>query len=172
MILPLYVFTLPVFFLFFKLYHYPNIITIQVCGQYSQGNYLKCHQELSKSKGSLCCFKSSNILSFYSGVNNTRLLHTSPTNSPPPRVNTNPKIDLRESLSDQKFKFVYPRYIKYRLYRFSHFWFFMFYCVLVVSIYSWCIGNMPPFFKMLFMYITILNSIFVHLQRNKEELYE
>lgn len=101
-----------------------------------------------------------------------RLLHTSPTNSPPPRVNTNPKIDLRESLSDQKFKFVYPRCIKYRLYRFSHFWFFMFYCVLVVSIYSWCIGNMPPFFKMLFMYITILNSIFVHLQRNKEELYE
>ena len=42
---------------------------------------MESHTELLKANDFVCCFKSCNVLDFYNGVNNARLLHIPLTNS-------------------------------------------------------------------------------------------
>lgn len=42
---------------------------------------MESHTKLLKANDFVCCFKSCNVLDFYNGVNNARLLHIPLTNS-------------------------------------------------------------------------------------------
>ena len=81
-IFPRNVFTIPVVSWFFTLCHHLTIITKHYHGRYSYRHYPKSQQELLKPSNFLCCFRSSNILDFHSGVNNIRFFHNSSTNNP------------------------------------------------------------------------------------------
>ena len=58
----------------------------------------KSYEELPKTNGFLCYFKSYNIFNFHSGVNNAKLFYT-PTNIIPPKVTTKLEIDQQKFLS-------------------------------------------------------------------------
>ena len=77
---------------FFRLCYHLTVITKSDHKQYNQGNYPKSHNELPKLNNFLYYFKGNNILDFHSGVINVRLLHTSPINNSPSRVNTKSKV--------------------------------------------------------------------------------
>lgn len=55
---------------------------------------MESHTELLKANDFVCCFKSCNVLNFYNGVNNARLLHI-PLIVAPLKVNTKLEVALQ-----------------------------------------------------------------------------